>query len=346
MMKERWLNPYYWGYLAKDKLEAVTHKKNSYIAKSPVISVGNINTGGSGKTPFIVYLVNLILKHKPEIKILVISKSYKGKLKSPKRVPDFNSEMKASNTIESRYQTAELFGDEPCFLKSVLGDKADVWSGPLKWKTLKAAEAQATGNNLKYDVVLIDDGFSHKRIKKDLNIVLFDVSRSSEHYRLLPLGHLREPMDRLSESDLVVLTKQEGVDLKQVKNYENLIAQYQGLIIGASYKTVATDLKQKYFLFCGLGHPQKILSDLKEQQVRLMGYKFYPDHYQYGVQDEQELLAVLSKHPSSTRLLTTEKDRVKLSSPELLKKTDILNVEVSLSEQEEGILYEKISRIL
>lgn len=298
----------------------------TYAAPIPVISVGNINMGGSGKTPFIIYLVEMVLKLNPIAKIAIISKSYKANLKSPALV----------NLASDR--AAAKYGDEACFLKTILQEKVQVWSGPVKWQTLKAA----VESNFKYDLAIIDDGFSHRKIKKNLDIVLFDVSRPISHYRPLPFGRLRENLKQLSRANLVVLTKIENQKKEKISQFEDLIKEFNPQIIHSSFKMITPSPDQKYFLFCGVGHPEHILKACYDHKIQLSGHHFFKDHHSYTASIQNKLL----KDNPDQQFLTTEKDLVKLTVPELIDKTQILKLEVHLSSTDESVLNEKISQII
>ena len=140
--------------------------ENSQVdIQCPVISVGNLTTGGSGKTPFIMYLIQLLKAKNSKLNILVVSKSYKAKLKQPQEVH--------VDSIES----ASLFGDEPCLIKKKY-PFVFVWSGPSKSETALSALQHYKSKNIKIDLVLVDDGFSHRKLKRNLDIVLLDTTQS------------------------------------------------------------------------------------------------------------------------------------------------------------------------
>lgn len=320
------LNPYYW-LLKCDQMIKGFPEKSFYKSYAPVISVGNLNTGGSGKTPFIVYLASLLSQQLDKKKILIVSKSYKTQAQQPLCVDQKNP------------TGALIYGDEPFLLKSILKDKADIWSGPVKWKTLQEAEKHKT-----YDVVLIDDGFSHYAIKKNLDIVLFDVSRDKQHYRLLPFGRLREPLSHLQRSNLVVLTKKEGVDEHQVSEYRQLIQQYQKNCIDSQYITDSQniDIEKDYTFFCGLGHPENVVNELRRLGVRLNHIELLNDHSLYTEQWQKNMLET---NDPDTNFLTTRKDFVKLSYQPLIDRTTVVDVQVVLSPHDERVLCEKISAL-
>lgn len=297
---------------------------NVYQAGIPVISVGNINMGGSGKTPFTRYLVDLLHTIKPGIKILIVSKSYKTPLKKPSKV-DLN-----------QLKAASIFGDEPCLLQEWLKDKADVWSGPVKSQTLKAAVESKS-----YDLAILDDGFSHLAAHRDLDIVLFDVSRDEKHYRPLPLGFLREDFSEIARANLVVLTKVENSNPSRKENFLKLIQNYNSKILEVrSHLTVPAHLKNKnVFLFCALANPALVVSDVEAHQIKVQKNQFFADHHIYTFSDQEGLLRAAGDLP----ILTTEKDFVKINLPALKEKCQVIQFSFGMSADAENLLKKSLA---
>lgn len=319
-------NPYSWAIAFRDKL----YKKKcikSIKATIPVISIGNINTGGSGKTPFIQFLVHEIKKVKPDIKILVVSKSYRAKLTSPAEV------------IEKVTHQTEIYGDEACLLKSTID--ADVWSGPRKFETLEKALQQK-----KYDLCLIDDGFSHLKIKRDLDIVLFDVSRKPCHYRLIPLGNMREDWSSLSRADLIVLTKETKENAEQALFYKNKIKKYNLNIISANYKSEYPELKKNLYLFTGIANPLSFENELRTAGFNILRHEQFKDHHQYSKAEQIKIMSDYNLIPGPKSLVTTAKDFIKITEQNLRQLIDVVQLKLSMSEEDLRKLNEKISSII
>jgi tetraacyldisaccharide 4'-kinase len=322
-MKLDALSPYYWFMKAKN-----TSSKDSASVGIPVISVGNINTGGSGKTPFIQFLVNEIKSKYPQKKILIISKSYKASLKHPQEVTKLD------------ISKPDVFGDEPCLLKSLVD--ADVWSGPTKYKTLAAALKIKS-----YDLAIIDDGFSHRKIKRQLDIVLFDVSRSRAHYQIMPFGFMREPWSALKRASLVILTKLENQEIGRINFYRNEILKHQDNLVSLHFNSEIKLKEKNIFLVAGIGNPEALIQNLKQQGYQVIRSKLYEDHYEFPVTEQEKIWSEYqqSKGESDVALVTTAKDLIKLNHPEILKNIKTIELNVSMSNETLKVLHEKISQL-
>lgn len=315
------LNPY--SYFIDLKNFLYDHQIfKSLVLESPVISVGNLNTGGSGKTPFIQFLARELRSKK----ILIVSKSYKAALAAPARV-DIH-----------KPQAADFFGDEPVLLQTTLPD-VEVWSGPRKFET-----AQEAVQHKKFDVIFVDDGFSHRQLQKSVNIVLVDVSRSLEHYRLLPLGRMREGWKSLKRADCVVLTRTHLVSKAIVEEFKKLIRPYHAEVLIADYLTALASPQKNIYLFAGIGNPEGLLLDLKSLGYQVEQKNIFADHHKYTPRDEAQILAELSAAPG-LQAVTTEKDFVKLQNKELKARVICVQLEVKMSAESSRILNEKIRKI-
>ena len=329
-----YINPYSWIIKARDGLYN-TGWIEKKIFNSAIISVGNLNVGGSGKTPFIQYLVSEIKKNDAKKQVLIISKSYKAALKKPQQV------------FIQDIHSPELFGDEPCLLKSIVD--ADVWSGPVKNETLAAAV-----HNKNYDFIIIDDGFSHLKIKRDLDIILFDVSRDINHYQMMPFGFMREPWSALGRSDLVILTKTENQDPLKINFYKQKIQKYQKNILTAQFKTelffgsdnefrnVSGQTDKNIYFFSGLGHPDSVLKALQSQNYKVIKNDIFPDHFNYTESIQDQILAKYQKQnlKQKLHLVTTEKDFIKLTISELIEKVHKIKLVVSMAMSDQKKLIE------
>lgn len=284
-----------------------------------IISIGNLNTGGSGKTPLTQFLASLL----PEKKILIVCRSYKATLTEPASV-----DLKLP-------QAARYFGDEACLLKQLLPD-CDIWSGPSKSETVKAALQRAH-----YDFVFIDDGFSHRKLFRHKDFVVVDLSRGTDHYQLLPLGHMREDWKTLKRSDLVILTKYEGLPEEQVKFFMDLILPFQKNIVRAQLLTELTSLNKNIFLVTGLGNPEKLKLNVEALGYQVVKQQFYPDHYAFPETEQLKILKQIQTHPE-LQLVMTAKDRVKITNPDLFKLIQCADLSVSMTESDRKIFYDTI----
>jgi tetraacyldisaccharide 4'-kinase len=295
------------------------HYFKQFHPHTRVISIGNLNTGGSGKTPLTQYLASLV----PEKKILIVCRSYKASLSEPARVDLL------------RAHAADIYGDEACLLKQVL-PQCDVWSGPSKSETVKAAVKNNT-----YDFIFIDDGFSHRKLFRHKDIVLVDLSRDKSHYKLLPFGHMREDWKTLSRSHLVVFTKAEGQSDSQVKFFIDQVSPFQKNIVHAQMTTILESKNKNIYLVTGLGNPEKLKNNLQDLGYQVSKHQFYPDHYSFPESEQLDILKNAKAH-SELQLVMTAKDRVKITHPELLQRIQCADLSVSMADVDRKIFYDTI----
>lgn len=293
--------------------------------KFPVISVGNISFGGAGKTPFIIFLAQEL---NSDGKVNVVTRSYKSSLREPRTV----------NLQEAN--AAAIFGDEACLLQQKLPG-CSVWSGPNK-----ASTAAASTINQPH-VILVDDGFSHRRLQRNFDLVLIDATVGIDDY-------LREPSRNLKRANAVVLTKTNLVKPQVVNQLEQKILQLApnlaGNIFTSETKTeLAAKKSEPLFVFCGLGKPETFILDLQQQGYKVIQHIFYPDHFRYTIADQQKILDLYSKLKSAQpelRLVTTEKDSVKITLPSLQKMLAVTEHRITMVAGQKEVLLEKIRQAL
>lgn len=321
----KYLNPYrlainFRNYLyRKEKLASVKYP-------CPVISVGNLTTGGTGKTPVVIELVEL-LNTLNKKNILIISKSYRAKLRSAKEV--------TSEAIKE----PGIYGDEACMIKQFC-PQAHVWSGPNKTETLKAALAVYPQT----DVVIVDDGFSHRKIQRDLDIVLVDVSQPMSHYRLLPRGHLREDIDNVSRANLVILTKVNSADSATHEWFKNYLKEKSIACIEVHTQSTIDTNQKEVFLFTAIGNPTQLKKQLNASGYHIVSEKTYRDHHHYTEANQVDILNAWKKFPKST-LITTAKDVIKITNSELRTAIKVISLKVQFSQTDKGLLDAKVSSI-
>ncbi len=280
----------------------------------PVVSVGNLTLGGTGKTPVIDYLIKWCQKN--NLKIGVVSRGYKGTYTKVERV----NLQKFSSLKES----ALFFGDEPTML-SVKNPEIPIFvcrDRYLGAQTLIDAEN-------KIDFLLLDDGFQHRQLKRDFDLVLLDSTVCSSSYRLFPLGNAREPMTSLKRADYVILTKTNLADdyqwlIKEVNKYvskEKIIEmeyKVSGLIRwNGDFKQFEPDtvksLDQKSLvLMSAVGNPdsfEKLL--VQELKLNIAHHIVFSDHYEYKGED-LNFIKKQCQQFQDPLLVLTEKDLVKI----------------------------------
>ena len=323
----KYLNPYRLAVEAKNLFYEKGWLKPQAF-RVPIISVGNLTTGGTGKTPVVLELISL-LKDKS---ILVVSKSYKAKLPQPAEV------------TEENLKHTFMYGDEPCLIKK-MAPFVKVWSGPHKTDTVEFALNYYQLNKIKIDVVIVDDAFSHRTLKRDLDIVLIDVSQPMSHYRLLPLGHLREDLEEVFRSHLVILTKTNNAHSETLKFFQEfLTAKKHPFIESQAISTVATENK-KLFVYSAIGNPGQLKANLQKSGYIVVNHLEFADHHPFSESEQKDILKQWQSKYADSVLCATEKDLVKVTNAELRAQTQAIELKLQFSAQDKDILNAKISQI-
>jgi len=245
----------------------------------PVVSVGNISVGGSGKTPFVIALGELLQQR--GIAFDVLSRGY-GRSSTDIAVVDPNG-------------TPAQFGDEPLLIARKL--RAPVIVGADRYQAGLLAEKQFSSK-----LHLLDDGFQHRRLHRDFDIVLLPAE--DRRGTLLPTGRLREPLSALQRADAVVLPdSQEPPPLPPF--YAKSVWRVRRQIeIAADGRVIA---------FCGIARPQQFFDALKSAHQEIASTLTFRDHHRYAQRDVDRLLD-LKKQTGAAGFLTTEKDAINLGS--------------------------------
>lgn len=271
----------------------------------PVVSVGNITTGGTGKTS----LVGLLLRHLEDngLKVALLYRGYKRKGKG----------LLVLRCAEGFPPDHALCGDEPLMVSR--------WSkgGAIFVSKDRYEAGLAALRDYSPDVFLLDDGFQHVALKRDLEIVVVDCTNPFDNGRLLPFGMLREPVQGLERADLVVLTRCNQSDL--VDSTEAMVAQiapsipvvktthepYAILTAGGANFGKEVLRGKTVYLFSGIGNSPAFYSTVLECGARVKGQSFFPDHHEYSRYEIGSLVEECSASGAEW-LLTTEKDLVRI----------------------------------
>ena len=252
----------------------------------PVICIGNITVGGSGKTP-VTMALQLLLKDMG-IRACVVSRGYGGKNKYPHYV--------------TKNDTFCKVGDEPI----ILSKKGVVIVSKVKKDGIVKAFKDG------FDLVLLDDGYQNSNIFKDLSLVVVDSEILFGNEFIFPLGPLREPIKSgLSRADAIVLV---GNNYKINGNkIENLRTKYKTPVLEGciNKKKIPKQNKNKKVLaFCGIAFPDKFFKTLKDMGYEVVKTKVFPDHYPYTLKDIIKLKSYAKNY--ELKLITTEKDLVRI----------------------------------
>ena len=280
----------------------------------PVISVGNLVVGGTGKTPMVILLAKLL--REKGCSPAVLSRGYGARTKAPiNTVSD-------GNRILIPWNEA---GDEPVLIaRSLQG--VPVLTGPRRLLTGRAAI-----RHLGADILILDDAFQHRALYRDLDIVLIDAARPVGNGRLLPEGPLREPVKALCRAHILVRTGG-GRELEQPPPVFPETPSFRGFhrpleIVEGGRLTPAASLKgQKVCAFAGIGRPEAFRRSLNELDSEIVAFRPFPDHHPYSRADI-DILRKLAAKTRAERIVTTEKDGIRLADfPDFLAEVSLLRI--------------------
>ncbi len=282
-------------------------KEKSVSAR--VICVGNLTTGGVGKTPIVIELANHLAKNH---KVCVISRGYKGKLSSKNinLIKDYEKIL-VSDPI--------LSGDEPNLIAK------NIPHAMLITSANRVAAANWAIENYGAEVIILDDGFTNRKLKKDFQILLFDTEKNIGNGKLLPAGPLREPLKEIKRANKILLMNKSGRDFELTENIIKFF-NYKPIevcnVVPDIYINPKTgdkiSKKQKnIYAFCAIGQPEGFYNFLKKD-FNILGTATFSDHHSYTNSDLKELEQnALSR--GAEAIITTEKDYVKISKYDFSK---------------------------
>ena len=223
----------------------------------PVISVGNLSVGGTGKTPMVMWLAERFLVEGKRIGIL--SRGYKG---------------------------TDGTSDEIELMKARLGEGVLFGVGPDRYEEGRRLEAQGV------DMFLLDDGFQHLPLARDVDIVLVDRSQPPSSNEVLPMGRLREPRSALRRADIVVFTRMGSEAAKTGGGDFSCSTELLGwrLLGGTGTLSGPGELRgRRAFGFCGIGNPRGFWRDLERWGIDLVGRRAFADHHRYSGAEAEEI---------------------------------------------------------
>ena len=270
----------------------------SHRAPVPVISIGNITAGGTGKTPLTIWLCNKLAEQK--LKVGVLTRGYK-------------------------MESAKL-SDEPaviaqnCPAARVVVDPDRV-SGAVT--AIKEYGAR---------ILVMDDGFSHRRLRRNVDIITIDATCPFGYGRLLPAGLLREPLSTLRRAHAAILTRCDLVGKIDLENIEAQLFAINPQLVLAHTRHASAGVKgtnisdirldelagRRVFAFCGIGNPEAFEVQLKNLKIDLAAFRVYNDHYQYMADDLADIYEE-AKYLHADLILTTQKDWIKAATLARLK---------------------------
>lgn len=316
MKNSNLLLPFSWLYGAVIKARNSLYQKNiftSFDLGVKTISVGNITVGGTGKTPLVAFIAEK-LAEKGE-KVCILTRGY-GRDNPKERVLVTDGEKILADARDA--------GDEPFELANKLLGKAVIVADA------KRAEAGIWAKEeFGITTFILDDGFQHLRVKRDLDIVLLDATNPFGNDKLLPTGLLREPLASLKRADVIVITRANLVeDLEEIKNKVLQINPDCKIFISKNKFTRLIKLREflaenqsnpqtniqnlKASAFCALGNPDNFFNQLRQEKFDVTATKSFPDHHIY-IKGDVRMLEKEAIETGAEVLLTTAKDAVKLT---------------------------------
>lgn len=319
-LKETLLWPLSLVYGAVARIRALAYEKKIFRQRrldGVVISVGNLTVGGTGKTPMVLWVAERLLAEGKSLAIL--TRGYRGKsvLSEPGK-----SQISGNSMVGST-------SDEVQVLQSRLGERVMFGVGPDRYKNgMALAERGAQW-------FILDDGFQHLQLARDVNIVLIDASKPFGGGHLLPAGRLREPRSALKRADMIVITRSSHAPAIEsvVRHYSSAPIFYAHTKLDSMRSrlkpqlTLAEARGRAFFAFCGIGNPGGFVADLREWEFQIVGQKFFRDHHRYSPADMAEIEKEARK-AGATGLICTEKDSFNL--PETSASMDIWVCAISL----------------
>lgn len=286
--------------------------------KTPIIVVGNLSVGGTGKTPQIEYLIRLLQNN---YKIAVLSRGYKRKSKG--------------FVLANKSSTVEIIGDEPFqyyqkFKNIIVAVDADRTRGIKQLENLENPP----------EVILLDDAFQHRKVQGGLNILLTSFNNLYVKDLILPAGNLRESRLGAKRAQLIVVTKcpenisklnQQKIvnELKPTKNQKVFFSTitYEPKLQGIKECDLNDLYEKEILLITGIANPAPLVLFLVEKNIKFKHLK-YPDHYQFSRNDINQIKEAFKIMTSNNKLiLTTEKDYVRIF--ELLKNVYYISIKTT-----------------
>lgn len=294
------LAPLEWTYRAG--LAIARTGTEAHRVGKPVVSVGNLTAGGSGKTPLIIELARMLAERGK--RVAIVSRGYKRITRGVLVV----------HTPGGPVRPADEAGDEPALISLRCPD-AGVVVGEGR-----VAACRMAVERFDPDVILCDDAFQHRKLHRDLDIVAVHSGHGLGNAHLLPRGPLREPRSALRRANLVVFTHASDGDagnLRQIAPADIPTAACTflpaGLTEGADLRPASPSIEGPAVAACALAHPESFFETCRQAGLSVAGTMVFPDHHHFAPADIAGLAALASKHGAST-VVVSEKDQVRLAS--------------------------------
>lgn len=289
-------------------------RAKTYRLNAPVISVGNLTTGGTGKTPCTAFIANFL--HSEGLQVAILSRGYKRQSKGLVEVSDGQQIL----------CDARQAGDEP-YLLAQLCPGVRIVVNANRYEAGKWLEAKT-----KIDVFLLDDGYQHIQLHRDVNLLLLDGEDPVGNGRVLPAGKLREPLEEMARANVVLGTRMTRAVRDDIRALlyvfgashpplffaHHEITNFKLLNAAAPLKTFK---QANVAAFSGIAQPARFFADLQHKQLQLVHTQAFPDHHRY-TREEFQTFAQQARAQAATAIITTEKDAANLA-PEMLRQCEL-----------------------
>ncbi|WP_109486139.1 tetraacyldisaccharide 4'-kinase [Occallatibacter savannae] len=259
----------------------------------PVISVGNLSAGGAGKTPLVIALARLLTNEGWRVDVL--SRGYGRESRGAARVRSDGS--------------ADEFGDEPLLIAQKTG--VPVWVAAERYEAgqlaeselMQAGETSAESASL---VHLLDDGFQHRQLYRDVDVVL--VNRQDCGDYLLPAGDLREPVEALGRASVLAIPASDHEFEEELR-----VCEWSGPVWRVRRRMRVPEVEGAVAAFCGIARPEQFFAGLEARGMQVVCRRVFADHHRYSQRDVEGLLQCARKAGAQS-FITTEKDHVRLGA--------------------------------
>lgn len=298
----------------------------SYNAEVPVISVGNLEAGGAGKSPMTEYLIRLFKDH---YKPATLSRGYGRKTKGYLET----NNLKVSPPGSAR---TPLNGDlEEAATATIIGDEPSQFAHKFPDITVAVCEDRATGiKNLQtgHNLIILDDAYQHRAVKPGFSILLFDYNKINQPHLLLPAGNYREPFSGRKRADIIVISKCPELSaderqsvIKRIKPYPDQqvfftsIAYQKLKTFGGNTTDVTIDNATTVFLITGIANADPLVRHIQKSTRHIIHHN-YPDHHRFSLKNIAKLATEFNACASKNKvIITTEKDAQRLLEHNLLQ---------------------------
>lgn len=274
----------------------------------PVVSVGNLVLGGTGKTPAVIHIAQLLIEH--GYTPAIVSRGYRGRAKD---------NINVVSDGESILMDPVAAGDEPVLIAQSLAGT------PVVTGKKRILPARYAVDHFGANIIILDDGFQHLGVSRDINLVLFDAGSLAGNSRIFPAGPLREPIAALKRTTAFLITGQTNDNKARSESFAELIGEKfpnipvfrarnsRPLLTDTKAQVVSAETVEDAFVFCAIAHPERVRSSVESIGIHIVGSRTYEDHSPY-TQKTITSLCGQAAQAKAKYLITTSKDFVKIEN--------------------------------